>query len=95
LIRTTRSVFLTGLTAEMLAWLLAFQGVISNWDFALATTALVVLLPSIGAAVDGGPLSPSVLRDRSPLEFIGIDRPFTTDDVREINRGAGFARERT
>ena len=30
--------------------------------------------------------------DPTPLELIGIDRPFTAGDLREIDRGIGLAR---
>lgn len=109
LIRATRPIFVTGVAVELLAWLLAFQRIISNWDFVVVTGALVALLPRIGAALagpaagaadaadaaDGGPLSPSVARDGTPLERIGLDRPFTVEDLREINVGMGLAPERT
>jgi hypothetical protein len=106
LIRATRPIFVTGVAAELLAWLLAFQRIISNWDFVVVTAALVALLPRIGAALahpaagaadaaDAGPLSPSVAQDSTPLERIGLDRPFTVEDLRQINIGMGLAPERT
>jgi branched-chain amino acid transport system permease protein len=95
LIRSARPVFLAGAAVELVAWLLAFQRMISNWDFALATIALVLLLPGIGAAFYAGRTSAPVVRDSTPLELMGIDRPFTTDDLRQINSGAGFASGRT
>jgi hypothetical protein len=94
LIRAATPVFVAGVAIEMVAWLLAFQHIISNWDFVFATAALVLLLPGVGAAVDARQTSLSLEGDNTPLELIGIDRPFTADDLQQINSGAGLAPER-
>jgi hypothetical protein len=98
MIRRTRPVLFAGIGVELLVWLLALRHTIDNWTFVLLTGALVVALPRLAAALN--PSAYSRVRrtgrepapDRQPLELLGIDRAFTTDDLREIEHGAGFER---
>jgi len=93
MIRDAKPVALAGIAAELVVWLLAFRRTIDNWTFAIITAALVVLLPRVASAVSpveakrGSPACGEP--DATPLELIGIDRAFTTDDVRAMNRGLG------
>ena len=98
MIRRTKPVLFAGIGAELVVWLLAFRHTVSNWTFALFTGALVIALPRVAAAVNPSAY-PRVrrtarepARDGLPLELLGIDRPFTTDDLHEMNRGVGFER---
>jgi hypothetical protein len=78
LIRGRTEVFVAGVAVELLAWLLAFQDVLGNWTFALFTMAWVLVLPR---------LAPRPRREATtPVELIGIDRPFTPADRTEIDR---------
>jgi branched-chain amino acid transport system permease protein len=99
MIRKTKPVLFAGIAAELLVWFLAFSHTISNWTFVGVTAVIVVGLPNVAAAVNpaaygqthrgsGGGDDP----DDVPLELIGIDRPFTTDDLQEIDRGLGIDR---
>ena len=53
------------------------------------TAVLLVALPRLGAArtVPAAPL------DDTPLELIGIDRPFTAADLQMIDRAVGIGAE--
>jgi ABC-type branched-subunit amino acid transport system permease subunit len=101
MIRDVRSVLFVGIGIELLAWLLAFQHVINNWVFALVSFVLLAALPNAAAAVDPeayGKLVRTRTRDGAappPLELVGIDRPFTVDDLREIDRVLGVGELRT
>jgi branched-chain amino acid transport system permease protein len=94
MIRDLPAVFVGGLAVALLAWFLAFQHVINNWVFGLFVFVLAVVLPYTGALFD-----PAAYRrrrsvvaavDLTPVELIGIDRPFTADDLRRIDNGAGL-----
>jgi hypothetical protein len=79
-----------GIALALLAWFLAFEHTISNWTFALATAAIVLALPRVAALVDHRAHADMVARDATPIELIGIDRDFTSDDLLAINRGIGL-----
>ena len=77
-IRHRTPVFLGGVAVELGAWFLAFQDVIGGWTFALFTIAWTLVLPR---------LAPRTPREAStPVELIGIDRPFTPADKVVIDR---------
>jgi branched-subunit amino acid ABC-type transport system permease component len=77
-IRRRTPIFLAGVALELAAWFLTFQDVISGWAFALFTMAWVLVLPR---------LAPRPPREAStPVELIGIDRPFTPADKVAIDR---------
>jgi hypothetical protein len=86
-----------GAGVELVVWFLAFRHTINNWMFAILTGALIVALPYAASIV-----SPSASRrtrvdddrDATPLELIGIDRDFTAEDLREIDRVVGLDRSR-
>ena len=95
LMRETKSVLFVGIGVEFVVWFLAFRHTINNWVFALLTGALIVVLPFAAAAIR----PPATRRERAdadrdatPLEFIGIDRAFTPEDLREIDRVLGLDR---
>ena len=77
-------------------WFLAFRHTINNWMFAIVTFAFVLAAP----ADRRGRRIPRRVRPRPRTDdgddahrssSIGIDRPFTADDLREIDRGIGLA----
>jgi len=94
MIREARAVFLAGVASELLLWFLAFRHTINNWTFAILTIALVVMLPRVGGFVKSAARRPrSAASDEpaaTPIELIGIDRAYTVDDLREMNRGIGL-----
>jgi branched-chain amino acid transport system permease protein len=72
---------------EVAVGLAAIAGLISGWPFAIAL--LLVLLPAARAAeVIVGRRQPQ--EQGLDLEWAGIDRPFTDDDLRLVDRGLGL-----
>ncbi|MDQ1510368.1 MAG: branched-chain amino acid transport system permease protein livM [Actinomycetota bacterium] len=91
MIREARVVFFAGVASELLIWFLAFRHAINNWTFAILTIALAVMLPRVARLVKPAPGHTAAPEPNAPpLELIGIDRAFTVDDLREMNRGIGL-----
>jgi branched-chain amino acid transport system permease protein len=68
-------------------WALAATDTIGNWTFALVTVALLFVLPAIAQAVMPQAFAPAVVAgtedvDRTPLELVGIERPYDEADRR-------------
>jgi hypothetical protein len=99
LIRKTKPVLFVGIAAEVLIWFLALRHTIHNWTFVILTAVILLALPRIGAIVNpsafGRRTNEGEAGDGVPLELIGIDRPFTAVDLREIDRGIGVEGSRT
>jgi hypothetical protein len=94
MIRRVKPVFLAGIGTELFVWFLALRHTINNWTFALVTGALVVLLPRVAAAANpsayGRARSVGDEHPATALELVGVDRAFTADELRAINRGLGL-----
>jgi branched-chain amino acid transport system permease protein len=93
LIRRVKAVFVAGVGVEFVVWLLALRHTINNWTFVILTAAIVVLLPRIASLIDPvafGRPSPAREDAEIPLELLGLERAFTAEELREINRGAGL-----
>ncbi len=105
--RDLRPLLIGGCAAEVGIWVLDLQHTIDNWTFALLTIALVVLLPRIGMAVKPASFTMATPKarakaaaaagaapiDRTPLELIGFERPFTAADLVMINSAMGQSTE--
>ncbi len=92
LIRKVKPVLFGGAATELLLWFLAFRHTINNWTFAILSFVLVAALPPVAAAIDPaafGRGSGGGDADTTPLELIGIDRPYTPADLLDIDRGLG------
>jgi branched-chain amino acid transport system permease protein len=70
------------LAAEIVAWVLRLEHAYTNWPYAIVAVAILAV----------GPLAATPLPQRKPagdgtvpLEWVGIDRPFTADDVAELD----------
>ncbi len=97
LIRKVPQVFYPALAAELALWFLAWQEIIGNWTFAIFTILAVLFVPTIAKVV-----SPEAFLDAEtlaarraaaadvPLEFVGIDRPFTPNDKRRFDAALGL-----
>jgi branched-chain amino acid transport system permease protein len=97
MMRKTKPVVFVGIALELLAWFLAFEHTINNWTFVIITAVLVTSLPAVAALVNPaafGRRLRTVDPDAVPLELVGIDRAFTAEDLREIDRGIGIDRMR-
>jgi branched-chain amino acid transport system permease protein len=89
MVRRARPVLLAGIAVELVAWLLAFRHVIDNWTFAIVTLVWATALPHLArrlapAAYGVEPVA------TTPLELLGVDRPFTPADRIEIDRRLGI-----
>jgi branched-chain amino acid transport system permease protein len=81
-------------TAILAVMLLAIVGlvvaakleILDNWTFAFAVGGVIVLASAIA---DRKRL---IGEDEEPLEWVGIDRPFTADDVRKLDAELGLER---
>ena len=82
LVRKAPAVLIAGCAVEVGLWILALRHSIDNWTFALLTIALVVLLPRVG--VPRSEQRPAVAAE-TPLELVGLERPFTEADVQMLN----------
>jgi branched-chain amino acid transport system permease protein len=93
LMRETLPVLFAGVGVELVVWLLAFRHTINNWVFAILTGALIVALPYVASVVNRSAPGRERVdddRDATPLELVGIDRAFTAEDLREIDRVVGL-----
>ncbi|MEO5745902.1 MAG: hypothetical protein ABIQ53_15095, partial [Terracoccus sp.] len=79
-----KPVFFGGIAVELGAWYLAFEKYIGNWTFAIITILLILFLPLVAEIVDPaafGKPSRRANATQTPLELLGIDRPFTAADL--------------
>jgi branched-chain amino acid transport system permease protein len=92
MIRDAKPVFFAGVAAELLLWFLAFQHTIDNWTFVILTAVLVLVLPRAAAVVrsESPGVSGNEPRRAPPIELMGIDHPFTAEELVAMNRGVGF-----
>ncbi len=91
MIRDAGVVFVGGVATELLLWFLAFRRTIDNWAFAIGTALILGLLPRVADVVRRAPAAAG-LASATPVELVGIDRAFTAEDLREMNRGIGIDR---
>ena len=98
MVRSVKPVLFGGIAVEVVLWVLAVRDDIGGWTFALATLVVVVLAPQVAervgpAAYGKATVAAAGTDDDVPLELIGISRPFTDADRREMDRvldvGAG------
>jgi branched-subunit amino acid ABC-type transport system permease component len=90
LIREAKLLFAAAIAVELVLWFLAYERTINNWTFAIVTAVLVLLLPRLSdLAARAGTTKPV---DGTPLEFVGIDRPFTAADIADFDRAIGLER---
>jgi branched-chain amino acid transport system permease protein len=89
LIRRAKPALACGIAIELAAWFLAFEHTINNWTFAIVTAVLVVVLPRLGVLTTRPRRRPTP--ETTPLELLGIDRPFTVSDVAALDDALGFA----
>jgi len=88
LISRTLPLFLGGVVVEAVLWLLALRHAIDNWTFVVVSAVIVVGLPQASAAINRARAA-SDQAEAVPLELIGIERPFTAEDLRMIGRALG------
>ena len=80
---------------EGLLYALTLGDVINNWYFIILSFVLLLLLPEVAkvvapeAFVEEGAVE-ATPEDEMPLEYVGIDRPFTVEDRDFLDRGLGL-----
>jgi hypothetical protein len=87
-LRDRKAVLAGGAALEVLLYVLTLTGVLGRWWFAILTVVLVMLLPLVGRMSD-----PELVRQRAaetPLEFAGIDSPYTDGLRAELDRALGI-----
>jgi hypothetical protein len=99
MIRRVTPVFVATVAIELGIWLLAFRHTIDNWTFTIATVVLAAAAPRIAAlarpeafAARSAVATPATSADRddTPLELVGVTRPFTAADRRAMDRVLGL-----
>jgi ABC-type branched-subunit amino acid transport system permease subunit len=90
-----RNVLIGGAVLELVLYGLVQADVINNWYFIILSFVLLLLLPEVAkilspdAFVEAGAVEASP-EDEMPLEFVGIDRPFTVEDRDFLDRELGL-----
>jgi hypothetical protein len=90
-----RNVLIGASLVEAVIYGLTRADVINNWWFLILSFALLLVLPVVAQALEPeafvaeGAVEPSP-DDEMPLEFVGIDRPFTTADRDFLDRELGL-----
>jgi branched-subunit amino acid ABC-type transport system permease component len=87
-LRGRNGVLIGGAAVEVLIYGLTLSGVLGHWWFAILTAVLIMLLPLVGQMTD-----PKLARQRAtetPLEYAGIDSPYTDSLRRELDRSLGI-----
>lgn len=76
---------------EVIAYALTAAGVLTNWHFAIVTIIVLFVVPPIGGKVyEKYMLKKFGVPPPVPAEMIGIERPYTDDDLAEMDRVLGL-----
>jgi ABC-type branched-subunit amino acid transport system permease subunit len=88
-LKRVKKVMIPGLAVAAVAYLLAYEDVISNWWFTVVLILLIFTLSPIAKAVDPeafGAEPKAAGEAEPPPELIGVDRPFTPSDREWLDR---------
>jgi branched-chain amino acid transport system permease protein len=89
-----RSVVIGGIVVEAVCYGLALGGVINNWSFAALTAVVFLLLPVAGQVLTPAAFlgEEEVARRQAevPLELVGVDSPYTTAGLVDLDRRLGI-----
>ena len=76
---------------EVAAWVLTATGVFTGWHFAIATLIILFVIPPVGGKLYAGyMLRKFGVPPPMPAELIGIDRPFTDEDLATMDQALGI-----
>ena len=90
-IRRSKTLMFTMIGVQALIWVLAFGEVINNWHFVIFTAFNLLVVPPLGGSILAGRArSRAGVPPPVPAEMIGVDRPYTAQDVEEMDRVLGF-----
>lgn len=84
-IKQSKPLVITLVGLEAAIWALTATDVITNWHFVILTMINLFIVPVIGGKVLLARAMRGVPKPVPP-ELIGIDRPFTSDDLAEMDR---------
>jgi branched-subunit amino acid ABC-type transport system permease component len=90
-----RSVLIGAAVVEVALYVLVQADVINNWYFIILSFVLLLVLPEIAkvvspeAFVEEGAVE-ATPEDEIPLEYVGIDRPFTVEDRDFLDQALGL-----
>ena len=84
-IKQSKSLVITLVGLEAAIWALTATDVITNWHFVILTMINLFIVPVVGGKVLLARAMRGVPKPVPP-ELIGIDRPFTSDDLAEMDR---------
>lgn len=91
LLKESKPLMFTIIGLEALVWGLTAGGVIQNWTFVILTVVNLLVVPIVG-----GRIVLAVMMKRAGVEppiapeLIGIDRPYTPDDLATMDRVLGL-----
>jgi len=84
-IKQSKPLMLTLIGLEAAIWGLTAAEVITNWNFVILTLVNLLIVPVVGGKI----LLARAMRGVPklvPPELVGIDRPFTSEDLAEMDR---------
>jgi branched-subunit amino acid ABC-type transport system permease component len=85
LIKQSKSLMLTIIGLEAAIWTLTATEVITNWNFVILTLVNLIFVPIIGGKILLARAMRGVPKPVPP-ELIGIDRPFTSEDLATMDQ---------
>ena len=83
-IKQSKPLMVTLIGLEVLIWALTAAEVLTNWNFVVLTFANLLIVPAIGGKILLARAMRGVPKPVPP-ELIGIDRPFTPEDLAEMD----------
>lgn len=90
-LKDAKPVMYTMIGAEVLAYGLTAAGVLTNWHFAIATIVVLFVVPAVGGKLyERHMLKKFGVPPPVPAEMIGIERPYTDEDLAHMDRVLGL-----
>ena len=90
-LKDAKPVMYTMIGLEVLAYALTAAGVLTNWHFAIATIVVLFVVPPLGGKIyEKYMLKKFGVPPPVPAEMIGIERPYTDDDLAHMDRVLGL-----
>jgi branched-chain amino acid transport system permease protein len=90
-IKQSKPLMLTVIGLQVLLWGLTAGGVIHNWTFVILTAANLLIVPSVGGRIVlAVMLRRAGVEPPTPPELIGVDRPYTPEDLATMDHALGL-----
>ena len=84
-IKQSKPLMFTLIGLEAVIWGLTAADVITNWNFVILTLVNMLIVPVVGGKILLARAMRGVPKPVPP-ELVGIDRPFTSEDLAEMDR---------